>query len=301
MIRFEAMSKSFGAQRAVESLTLAVRAGEVVALLGPNGSGKTTSLKAAAGLLRPSSGRVLVGEPGLPASQAGARRVLSFLPQKVSFPDSLTGREVVEFYRRLRRVAPERTEDVLRISALNGAAGRQVGTYSGGMTQRLGLAVAVLPEAPVLLLDEPTSSLDADGLCAFYGLVERRRQQGQTVLFTSHQWGDVERLADRVAVLVEGRLVADVSQRDLSERLAERGAMRIRLEACPSELLARVQAAAPGTRWSLSQLWVPGPASCRAAALEAVRAAGVEIRGLVSEDGRLDELYRDLARAGGAP
>ena len=301
MIRFEAMSKSFGAQRAVESLTLAVRAGEVVALLGPNGSGKTTSLKAAAGLLRPSSGRVLVGEPGLPASQAGARRVLSFLPQKVSFPDSLTGREVVEFYRRLRRVAPERTEDVLRISALNGAAGRQVGTYSGGMTQRLGLAVAVLPEAPVLLLDEPTSSLDADGLCAFYGLVERRRQQGQTVLFTSHQWGDVERLADRVAVLVEGRLVADVSQRDLSERLAERGAMRIRLEACPSELLARVQAAAPGTRWSLSQLWVPGPASCRAAALEAVRAAGLEIRGLVSEDGRLDELYRDLARAGGAP
>ena len=301
MIRFEAMSKSFGAQRAVESLTLAVRAGEVVALLGPNGSGKTTSLKAAAGLLRPSSGRVLVGEPGLPASQAGARRVLSFLPQKVSFPDSLTGREVVEFYRRLRRVAPERTEDVLTVAALNGAAGRQVGTYSGGMTQRLGLAVAVLPEAPVLLLDEPTSSLDADGLCAFYGLVERRRQQGQTVLFTSHQWGDVERLADRVAVLVEGRLVADVSQRDLSERLAERGVMRIRLEACPSELLARVQAAAPGTRWSLSQLWVPGPASCRAAALEAVRAAGLEIRGLVSEDGRLDELYRDLARAGGAP
>jgi Cu-processing system ATP-binding protein len=300
VIRFEAMSKSFGAQRAVDSLTLAVRAGEVVALLGPNGSGKTTSLKAAAGLLRPSSGRVLVGEPGLPASQAGARRVLSFLPQKVSFPDSLTGREVVEFYRRLRRVAPERTEDVLTVAALNGAAGRQVGTYSGGMTQRLGLAVAVLPEAPVLLLDEPTSSLDADGLCAFYGLVERRRQQGQTVLFTSHQWGDVERLADRVAVLVEGRLVADVSQRDLSERLAERGVMRIRLEACPSELLARVQAAAPGTRWSLSQLWVPGPASCRAAALEAVRAAGLEIRGLVSEDGRLDELYRELARAGGA-
>ncbi len=296
MIRFEAMSKSFGAQRAVESLTLAVSAGEVVALLGPNGSGKTTSLKAAAGLLRPSSGQVLVGEPGLPASQPGARRVLSFLPQKVAFPDSLTGREVVEFYRRLRRVAPARTDEVLRVAALNGAAGRQVGTYSGGMTQRLGLAVAVLPEAPVLLLDEPTSSLDADGLCAFYGLVEHRRQHGQTVLFSSHQWGDVERLADRVAVLVDGRLVADVPQRELSERLAERGLMRIRLDTCPPELLARVRAAAPGTRWELSQLVVPGPAACRAAALEAVRAAVPEIRGLVSEDGRLDELYRELAR-----
>lgn len=298
MIWFQAMSKSFGAQRAVEALTLTVRAGEVVALLGPNGSGKTTCLKAAAGLLRPTAGQVLVGDPGLPAWQPGARRVLSFLPQKVAFPDSLTGREVVEFYRRLRRVAPERTEEVLRVAELNGASGRQVGTYSGGMTQRLGLAVAALPEAPVLLLDEPTSSLDADGLCAFYGLVERRRQHGQTVLFTSHQWGDVERLADRVAVLVEGRLVADVPQRELSERLAERGLMRIRLDACPPELLARVEAAAPGTRWSLSQLLVPGPAACRAAALEAVRAAGREIRGLTSEDGRLDELYRELARGG---
>ena len=299
MIRFRAFSKSFGAQHAVRELTLAVGAGEVVALLGPNGSGKTTSLKAAAGLIRPTSGEVLVGEPGLPASQRDSRRALSFLPQKVSFPESLTGREVVEFYRRLRGAAPERTDDVLRVAALNGAAQRQVGTYSGGMTQRLGLAVAALPEAPVLLLDEPTSSLDADGLCSFYGLVERRRQHGQAVLFTSHQWGDVERLADRVAVLVEGRLVADLAQRELSERLAERGVMRVRLDACPPDLLPRLQEVAPGTRWALSELVIPGPARGRAAALEVVRGAGVEIRGLLSEDGRLDALFREFA--GGAP
>jgi Cu-processing system ATP-binding protein len=275
VIRFEALTKSFGAHRAVEALALTVNAGEAVALLGPNGSGKTTSLKAAAGLIRPTSGRVLVGDPGRPAASPEARRALSFLPQKVSFPEALTGREVVEFYRRLRGGAPRRTDEVLRVAALNGAAARQVGTYSGGMTQRLGLAVAALPEAPVLLLDEPTSSLDADGLSAFYGLVERRRQRGQTVLFTSHQWGDVE-------------------------RLAERGVMRIRLDACPPGLLARVEAAAPGATWTLSQLVVPGAARARAAALEAVRAAGLEIRGLVSEDGRLDVLYRELAAGGGA-
>lgn len=299
MIRFRALAKSFGAQRAVETLTLAVGAGEVVALLGPNGSGKTTSLKAAAGLVRPTSGDVLVGEPGRPASHPEARRALSFLPQKVAFPESLTGREVVEFYRRLRGAPAVRTDEVLRVAALNGAAGRQVGTYSGGMTQRLGLAVAALPDVPVLLLDEPTSSLDADGLAAFYGLVERRREHRQAVLFTSHQWGDVERLAGRVAVLVEGRLVADLSQRELSERLAARGVMRVRLDACPTELLDRVCAVAPGTRWAQPHLVVPGAASSRAAALEAVRARGAEIRGLTSEDGRLDLLYRDLA--GGAP
>ena len=298
MIRFQALSKSFGGHRAVEGLTLTVRSGEVVALLGPNGSGKTTSLKAAAGLIRPTSGEVLVGEPGLPATHPGARQAISFLPQRVAFPDSLTGREVVEFYRRLRGTAAARTDEVLRVAALNGAAGRPVGTYSGGMTQRLGLAVATLPEGPALLLDEPTSSLDADGLCAFYGLVERRRLLGQTVLFTSHQWGDVERLADRVAVLVNGRLVAELPQRELSERLAERGVMRIRLEACSPELLGRVQAVAPGTVWTLSQLVVPGGAQARAAALEIVRTSGAQIRGLVSEDGRLDLLYRELA--GGA-
>jgi Cu-processing system ATP-binding protein len=284
VIRFEALAKSFGAQHAVQALTLKVGAGEV---------------KAAAGLLRPSSGQVLVGEPGLPATLPGARRVLSFLPQKVAFPDMLTGREVVEFYRRLRGVEPSRTAEVLRGAVLNGAAGRQVGTYSGGMTQRLGLAVAALPDAPVLLLDEPTSSLDAEGLHAFYDLVERRRQHGQTVLFTSHQWGDVERLADRVAVLVEGRLVADLPQRELSERLAARGVMRLRLDACPEALLARVARVAPGTRWAQPQLVIPGSAEIRAEALEAVRAAGGEIRGIASEDGRLDSLYHELA--GGSP
>lgn len=295
MIRFRAFSKSFGANRAVDGLTLTVGAGEVVALLGPNGSGKTTSLKAAAGLLWPSAGEVLVGEPGKPASERGARRALSFLPQKVSFPEALTGREIVEFYRRLRGVAPGRTDEVLKAAALNGAAGRQVGTYSGGMTQRLGLAVAALPEAPVLLLDEPTSSLDAEGLGTFYGLVERRRQQGQAVLFTSHHWGDVERLADRVAVLVDGRLVGDLAQRELSERLAERGVMRVRIDGCPAPLLARVQEVAAGARWEDPQLVVPGAARARAAALDVVRGAGIEIRGLTSEDGRLDTLYREMA------
>lgn len=296
MIEFRDLTKRYGAHRAIEALSLAVQAGEVVALLGPNGSGKTTSLKAAAGLIRPSSGDVLVGQPARPAASPDSRRVLSFLPQKVSFPDSLTGREVVEFYRQLRGTESARTDEVLRVAALNGAAGKLVGTYSGGMTQRLGLAVAALPDAPALLLDEPTSSLDADGLGAFYALVERGRLRGQTVLFTSHQWGDVERLADRVAVVVEGRLVADLPQRELSERLAERGVMRIRLDACPPALLARIQRDAPGASWHQPQLVVPGAARARAEALEAVRSAGQEIRGIVSEDGRLDVLYRELAR-----
>jgi Cu-processing system ATP-binding protein len=299
MIRFRGFTKRFGTQTAVEGLTLEVAAGEVVALLGPNGSGKTTSLKAAAGLVVPTEGEVVVGEPPRPASDPAARRVCSFLPQKVAFPEALTGREVVEFYRALRGTAADRTDEVLRFAALNGAGSRLVGTYSGGMVQRLGLAVAMLPDAPVLLLDEPTAALDPDGLCAFYGIVERRRAEGRTVLFTSHQLGDVERLADRFVVLIEGRQVAAFSQRELADRLADRGLMRVRLAACPPGLVERVRALAPHALWveASQELIVPGPATLRPQVLDVVRAAGGEIRGLTAEEGRLDAFYRELVEA----
>ena len=228
MIAFRRFRKEFGSHVAVAALDLEVRRGETLALLGPNGSGKTTTLKAAAGLITPTAGEVLLGEPGRSARLPAARDLVSYLPQRVSFPDTLTGRDVIEFYRRLRGTPASRTDEVLRFASLNGAAGRAVGTYSGGMTQRLGLAVAVLPDAPVFLLDEPTAALDPDGLAAFYSIVERHAAEGRTVLFTSHQLGDVERLADRFAVLVAGRLVATLTQRELHDRLAERGVMRVR-------------------------------------------------------------------------
>lgn len=294
MIRFERFGKTFDETVAVVDLSLEVGPGEVVALLGPNGSGKTTSLKAAAGLLRPTSGRVLVGEPGRPASEPDARRVLSFLPQKVSFPEALTGLEVVEFYRRLRHADPGRTGEVLRLASLNGSSLRTVGTYSGGMVQRLGLAVAALPEAPVLLLDEPTAALDPAGLTAFYALVEARRASGRTVLFTSHHLGDVERLADRFAVLVEGRLAAVLGADELVRRLADRGVLRLALDRPAAPLLPGVLPLAPGAEARGDELIVPGPATARAGVLEAVRGAGAQIRGLTAEEGRLDALYAEL-------
>jgi Cu-processing system ATP-binding protein len=291
VIAYRAFTKRFGAHRAVEDLTLAVGKGEVVALLGPNGAGKTTTLKAAAGLIAPTSGEVLVGDPARPAAAAPARATLSFLPQKVSFPESLSGREVLEFYRALRGAPAERTDAVLRFASLNGASGRAVGTYSGGMVQRLGLAVALLPDAPVVLLDEPTAALDPDGLCAFYGLVERT---GRTVFFTSHQLGDVERLADRFAVLVEGRLAACLGGRELRDRLSERGVMRLRLDRPAPGLLERVREKAPRAVWAGDELVVPGAAALRPAVLDLVRAAGAEVRGLTAEEGRLDGLYAEL-------
>ncbi|HET7754535.1 MAG TPA: ABC transporter ATP-binding protein [Anaeromyxobacteraceae bacterium] len=294
MIRFESFTKRFGAHRAVQDLTLSIAAGEVVALLGPNGSGKSTSLKAAAGLVHPTSGRVLAGDPGASTQDPEVRRLLSFLPQRVGFPDALTGQEVVDFFRRLRGATEASARDLLRAASLNGAANRAVGGYSGGMIQRLGLAVAALPDARAFLLDEPTSSLDTAGIEVFYALVERWRREGRAVLFSSHQLGDVERLADRIAILVEGRLVADLGPRELAERLAARGLMRVRVSACPAGLLEALAPIAPDARWSGEEIVVPAPPASRAAAIEVIREAGVEIRGLTSEEGRVEALYTEL-------
>lgn len=294
MISFRGFGKVYGRHEAVRHLDLSVGAGEVVALLGPNGSGKTTSLKAAAGLVKPTRGVVLVGNPGRPSAEPEARRCLSFLPQRVAFQESLSGREVLAFHRQIRRVDEAHASVALEVAALNGAVVRPVSTYSGGMLQRLGLAMALLPDAPVFLLDEPTAALDPEGLEAFYKVIARARADGRAVLFTSHQMGDAERLADRFAILVDGRLVADIAGREMKDRLAERGRMRLRVPSLDPVTLTGLLVMAPQATFEHGELMVPGPSGMRPRVIELLLARGHRIVDLVAEDGRLDDLYREM-------
>jgi Cu-processing system ATP-binding protein len=292
VIRFAAVTKRFAGRAAVSRLTVDVRPGDVTALLGPNGSGKTTTLKMAAGLIRADEGVVTVA--GASAWTVAARAHLAYLPQRVAFPEALTGREIVEFYRALRGAPFDSADAALRMASLNGAGGRAVGTYSGGMTQRLGLAVATLPGSEVLLLDEPTAALDPAGLDAFYALVARGRHE-RTVLFTSHQIADVERVADRVLVLSAGVLVADLPRATLEEWRDAHGTMRVRARGAAAALTA-IQRVAPAARGEGDEIIVEGPAMSRAAVLDAIRAAGLTVDSLVAERAGLDALYAALLR-----
>lgn len=302
MIDFRGFGKTFGAHQAVAGLDLKVGPGEVVALLGPNGSGKTTSLKAAAGLVKPTRGVVLIGKPGRPSSEPEARRCLSFLPQRVAFQESLSGAEVLNFHRRIRGVDPVRATVALGVASLNGAVVRAVSTYSGGMLQRLGLAVALLPEAPVFLLDEPTAALDPDGLESFYRVIAKARTDGRAVLFTSHQMGDAEKLADRFAILVDGVLVADIKSGEMRARLAARGCMRLRVPTLDPLTLESLRMVTPDITLDQGELVVRGPASARPRIIELILARNHTILDLVAEDGRLDDLYREMVapQAGGS-
>lgn len=294
MIAFRRFTKSFGSRRAVDALDLEVAAGEVMAVLGPNGSGKTTSIKAAAGLIRPTAGAVEIGVPPRPARDARARRDMAFLPQKVSFPDTLTAREAVAFHCVLRGQSADRVDAALAAVALDAAAARTASTLSGGMTQRLGLAVVLAADADVLLLDEPTAALDPDGLAAFHTLVGHRRRVGRTTVFSSHQLDDVARLADRVAVLVEGRLAACLTAAELAERVAGHGVMHLHVRGLTGTVTADLRLLAVETTMIDDRLTVRGPATARPAVLGLLARHGVEVRSLTVQEGRLDEWYREL-------
>ncbi|HEX5083745.1 MAG TPA: ABC transporter ATP-binding protein [Blastocatellia bacterium] len=222
MIQIEHLIKTFGEHTAVGGVSFEIERGETFALLGPNGSGKTTTLKCVAGLVKPSSGKILIDGFDVWENPQQARSRMSYLPQRVSFPDNLSAREVLEFYRRLRKLPPRRVDEALsgRFN-FNGFADKAVGKFSGGMVQRLGLAVACLPDAPILLLDEPTVSLDLEGAIRFREFLLSLKREGKTIVFTSHTLADVERLADRVAILVGGRLVALESVESLKRAGAE--------------------------------------------------------------------------------
>lgn len=206
MIRVDELVKAFGEVRALDGVGFAVRKGEVVALRGPNGSGKSTVLRLVAGLARPSAGRVSVGGHDPWREPREARRLLSYLPQQVAFPEGVTGREVLLTYARLRGVPADRMEAAAGRLGLEAALDRRVGGYSGGMVQRLGLAVVVGADTPVLLLDEPERSLDAEGLDKLRTLFSEWRAAGKAVLFSTHSLGGMAVFASRAIRLEAGRV-----------------------------------------------------------------------------------------------
>jgi Cu-processing system ATP-binding protein len=209
IITFNGVTKRHGGVTSLENLHLEVQEGEVLALLGHNGAGKTTAMKLILGLIAPSEGELRVfGAAPHGAEADRLRRRLGFLPENVGFYEQLSGREVLEYFARLKRVDRHRIDDRLEQVGLGEAARRRVKTYSKGMRQRLGLAQALLGEPQLLLLDEPTTGLDPAATQDFYATVRALRDQGCTVLLSSHVLPGVEPYIDRALILGAGRRLA---------------------------------------------------------------------------------------------
>lgn len=207
MIRLDRFEKRYGKTQAIWPLDLKIAAGESFALLGPNGGGKTTIIRALVGLHRPTGGRIWIDGNDVVRAPERVRPLLSYLPQRVTVPGMLTAREIVALFARLRSAPNHRVDEMLRMFALDEDADRFVREFSGGMVQRLGLAVAFLKDVPLFVLDEPGLNLDPLGMERLRDHLQALKMQGTTIVFSSHVLHRAVQLANRVAVLVDGRVV----------------------------------------------------------------------------------------------
>src|SRR6266498_210065 len=288
------LTKKFKDFVAVNDVSFDIEDGETFALLGPNGSGKTTTLKCLVGLTLPTRGTIAVDSFDVVRHGREAKRLISFLPQRLGFSDQLTGREVLEFYCRLRRISPQRIEETLNTPDFhfNGFFDKSVSQFSGGMIQRLGLAVACLPDAPVLVLDEPTVSLDPKGAIEFREFLSKLKRQGKTIIFSSHMLADVEQLADRVGIMVGGKLVALQSIAALKAELISSSRMRVVL-ANPNEHQLAVARRCRGENVTIegNSLVITCSAQDRLEILRAIEAAGGRIETFATEELSLEDIY----------
>jgi ABC-2 type transport system ATP-binding protein len=302
-IEVEGLRKSFGEVNALDGLDLVGPEGAVLALFGPNGAGKTTLVRALATLLRPDSGRALVLGRDVVADPFGVRREIGLAGQFAAIDEVLTGRENLEMVGRLyhlrRAEARRRAAEVLERFGLAQAADRRASTYSGGMRRRLDLAATLVGRPRVLFLDEPTTGLDPRSRAELWELIGELRARGTTILLTTQYLEEADRLAQLIAVIDQGRIVAEGTARELKERVGhDRVIVRVsdagRTDDARTALAALASDGPPEVRGDAELSLPMTDADIPAAAVRALDRAGVGVAGLEVRTPTLDDVFLTL-------
>lgn len=220
MLKISRLSKRFGDRQALDNLSLTLPPGEIYGLLGPNGAGKTTALNMLCGLLKPDSGEILLN--GRPVSKQ-TKLLVGVMPQQNLLYQSLTCAETLFFLARIYGIAKkdraQRVSKCLAAVNLGDRANDVVGDLSGGMQRRLSLAAAIIHEPKLVVLDEPSTGLDIEARYEVWELIRSLKQQGVTVLLTTHLLDEVERLCDRIGIIKQGQLLAEGTLETLRKRI----------------------------------------------------------------------------------
>jgi ABC-2 type transport system ATP-binding protein len=290
MIEVDQLTMRFGSVTAVDDVSFTVRPGHVTGFLGPNGAGKTTTLRLIVGLGTPTSGRALVGGRSY-VSLVRPLHEVGVLLDATAVDGGRTARQHALSVARSNGIGRQRVAEVLRLTGVDKAADRRVGGFSLGMKQRLGIAVALLGDPPVLLLDEPVNGLDADGIRWIRAFLKDLAAQGRTVLVSSHLMSEMAQTASRLIVIGGGRLLADTTTAELTESYTRR------------DVLVRSPQTAELSRWLGYAGASVTPQDDGALAVAGLDAAaigdlaalhGIALHALIPRQGSLEDAYLDL-------
>jgi ABC-2 type transport system ATP-binding protein len=238
-VAIEHLKKCYGQTEAVKDISFTVKSAEIFGLLGPNGAGKTTTIRCLCTLAKPDAGTIEVGGVNALDNPKAARQRLGYVAQEVALDKMLTGRELLQLQAALYHIPNKksrgRIEELLTLLGLQDYANQKTGTYSGGIRKRLDLAAGLLHQPEVLVLDEPTVGLDIESRRIVWDFLRILRSSGTSVLITSHYLEEIDVLADRLAIIDRGNVIAEGSPSDLKDRVGgDRVTLRVR-EFSPEE------------------------------------------------------------------
>lgn len=217
MITVQNLTKYHGRHAVLQGVSFVAQPGEITLLVGSNGVGKTTTMRILSGLYGPDSGDAWINGASIVRDRLNAQRNLSFLPQGVAFHPRLSCEAVLRFYARLRGVDASRVEEILRLTGLLEHRKKPTGRLSGGLRQSLGIGVLMLPDAPVLLLDEPGLNLDPEWRDRLKEMLQAGAQRGRTVLITTHLLAEWEGVANRCLLMRQGGVINDLNPARIRE------------------------------------------------------------------------------------